>query len=194
MNKKQYQSGNAHLIIIIILALALIGSLGALFWLNFMQPKNNNILNTDNNEITVVATNELNISNMGIKIINIPASISDLYYDYSSNSEILSGDEYAAFGTRQLDIASASTCIPSNHSQGIGKLRKIEGIYDGSGLPSAAFVKQFTGFFITYSHPQAPCDLTDVVSIDKTSVQALFNYQISVFQTLAISPDNIVAH
>jgi len=39
MNKKQSQSGSAHLIIIIVLAVALLGSLGYVFYLNFMQPK-----------------------------------------------------------------------------------------------------------------------------------------------------------
>lgn len=39
MKKQNIQSGSAHLIIIIVLALALIGALGFVFWQNFMQPK-----------------------------------------------------------------------------------------------------------------------------------------------------------
>jgi len=41
VKKQNIQSGSAHLIIIIILALALIGALGFVFWQNFMQPKVN---------------------------------------------------------------------------------------------------------------------------------------------------------
>ena len=42
MNKhKQRQLGFAHLVIIIILAVALLGTLGFVFWQNFMQPKSN---------------------------------------------------------------------------------------------------------------------------------------------------------
>lgn len=39
MNKNKKQSGFAHLAIIIILAVALLGTLGFLYWQNFMQPK-----------------------------------------------------------------------------------------------------------------------------------------------------------
>jgi hypothetical protein len=39
VNKKQSQSGFAHLAIIIVLVVALLGSLGFVFWQNFMQPK-----------------------------------------------------------------------------------------------------------------------------------------------------------
>ncbi len=42
MNKTKSQSGSAHLIIIIILSVALIGSLGFVFYQNYMQPKTNN--------------------------------------------------------------------------------------------------------------------------------------------------------
>lgn len=39
MNKNKNQSGFAHIAIIIILAVALLGTLGFVFWQNFMQPK-----------------------------------------------------------------------------------------------------------------------------------------------------------
>jgi len=39
VNKKQSQSGSAHLVIIIVLVIALLGALGYVFYINFMQPK-----------------------------------------------------------------------------------------------------------------------------------------------------------
>lgn len=39
MNKKQSQSGFAHLAIIIVLVVVLLGTLGFVYWQNFMQPK-----------------------------------------------------------------------------------------------------------------------------------------------------------
>jgi len=39
VDKKQSQSGFAHLAIIIVLVVALIGALGFVYWQNFMQPK-----------------------------------------------------------------------------------------------------------------------------------------------------------
>lgn len=56
MDKKQ--SGSAHLVITIILAVALIGTLGFVYWQNFMQPKDSNKSvsvskdATDNDEVT----------------------------------------------------------------------------------------------------------------------------------------------
>ena len=42
MNKKKSQSGNAHLILVIVLVIALIGAIGYIAWQNFLQPKSNN--------------------------------------------------------------------------------------------------------------------------------------------------------
>lgn len=42
MKQQKYQSGSAHLIIIIILIIALLGSLGFVFWQNFIQTKTSN--------------------------------------------------------------------------------------------------------------------------------------------------------
>lgn len=39
MKKRSSQSGSAHLIIIIVLTIALLGTLGFVFWQNFGQPK-----------------------------------------------------------------------------------------------------------------------------------------------------------
>lgn len=50
MNTKIKQSGSSHLIIIILLALALLGSLGYIFWQNFYTNKNNTGLPVDASE------------------------------------------------------------------------------------------------------------------------------------------------
>lgn len=76
MNSRKSQSGSAHLIIIIVLLLALIGALGFVFWQNSMQPRidNNQIgSNSDTikqetdlmsrNELETIVTNELSLLN-----------------------------------------------------------------------------------------------------------------------------------
>lgn len=57
MNKNNNQSGFAHLVIIIILAVALIGTSGFLYWQNFMQPKSNVSNSKSGNSSTKTDTN-----------------------------------------------------------------------------------------------------------------------------------------
>jgi len=54
MNKNKFQSGSAHLIIIVILSLALIGSLGFLYYQNFVQK--DDISKTDDVKTTPTPT------------------------------------------------------------------------------------------------------------------------------------------
>ena len=65
MNKQKSQSGFAHLAIIIILIVALLGTLGFVYWQNYMQPKNIDtsqktpVENKDNNIITPVVADPI---------------------------------------------------------------------------------------------------------------------------------------
>ena len=55
MNKKQSQSGSAHLVIIIVLVVALLGALGYVYWLNFMQPKTSDTESSTTTSTTTVS-------------------------------------------------------------------------------------------------------------------------------------------
>ncbi len=200
MNKKQSQKGSSHLILIIVLMVALLGALGYIFWQNFMQSKTNTSVTTSNNTSSdavtkTTVTNELDMPDLGIKIINIPESLVGLYYhDYFNTLKDTDGIRVVGFGTMQLDKESANTCTPSNNDQSIGALRRKDGVFDNKrGLQSELFIKQFADFFVTYSHPQDACYLDNATGIDAISVKALFDYQMSVFQTLVTNPDNIVS-
>lgn len=194
MKTKRYQPGNAHLLIMIISVLALISALGFIVWQNFMQSKTAIKKNTNNStqkttETLATIGNVLKIPNLGIEIINIPATISDLNYSYSYHSESNLGS--AGFGTKQLDTASMNTCTAGNED--IGSLIKRSGVYDNSELVSQSFVKQFTDFFINYQHPQGICNLDNMIGIDATTVTNLRNSQMGTFETLVTNPNNIVA-
>ena len=62
MNKQQSQIGSSHLILIIALAIVILGGLGYVYWLNYMQPKvaENTVSVTDNKKY-------LSINEWGVK-------------------------------------------------------------------------------------------------------------------------------
>ena len=57
MNKQKSQSGFAHLALIIILIVALLGTLGFVFWQNFMQPKTETAKKDSSSVITPAVDN-----------------------------------------------------------------------------------------------------------------------------------------
>lgn len=60
MKKKQYQSGSAHIVVVILIILALIGALGFVYWRNFMQTKSetDDKTNTGKTTVTVAGNTE----------------------------------------------------------------------------------------------------------------------------------------
>ena len=65
MNKKQSQSGFAHLAIILVLVVALLGALGFVFWQNFMQPKT--VTDLSNVALSEVASDQVFGTNLSVK-------------------------------------------------------------------------------------------------------------------------------
>jgi cytoskeletal protein RodZ len=75
VNKQKYQSGFAHIAIITgVLAVAVVGLLGYVFWQNFMQPKNssnNNVaVNSDKDSSSNNASSNTNTSNVDTDVAN----------------------------------------------------------------------------------------------------------------------------
>lgn len=65
VKNQKHQFGSAHLVIIVVLSLALIGALGFVFWQNFMQPKeittqaNSVVKSTTEDKVEQISQNEL---------------------------------------------------------------------------------------------------------------------------------------
>lgn len=89
MNKQKSESGSAHLVIIIVLVVALLGTLGFVYWQNFVQTKTANTqtnqTNTSNNQtVKAQLTEDVTDSSRGTGLsIKYPASWS--YSRYLSN-------------------------------------------------------------------------------------------------------------
>ena len=118
----------------------------------------------------------LKISQLGIELVNIPASLQDLEYT-------IRGGSIADFSTTTLTSLD-SGCASSN--VGAGTLAIYTGKYDKASAPvdNEAFVKQFANFWVGNSHPEAYCS-------SNADTQSLQTSQMAEFQALAANPSNI---
>lgn len=126
MKNKKSQSGSAHAIIVIILVIALLGSLGFIFWQNFVQSKNTPDQNKNNQTINKSTENsaKTNVSNE----IALTESITDntvgtgLTLKYPSNWLLSDFKSYNQDGLRseQYNITSPSGDIKIHYLLGNG--------------------------------------------------------------------------
>ena len=93
MNKKQSQSGSAHLLVVILLVVALLGALGYAFYLNFIQ--SHSVEDTSTSVVVEpVATSEPNsllITEWGIKGTYV--GVSPIAYSISGNDLVFTSSD-----------------------------------------------------------------------------------------------------
>lgn len=107
MNKRTSQSGFAHLVIVLVLALALVGALGFIFWQNFIN-KNSNSKTDDSS----VVANKKDTNSTPTKKIEYKTFTTDKYnisFQYPStwSVEATSGGD-ASFYVKNASIKNAS--------------------------------------------------------------------------------------
>ncbi len=134
------------------------------------------------------------ISELGIELVKVPPSIADLTdYEFASSTGVDSNNTTTSpvksvsvqFSTQSL--SSADPACSAKDGTSIGALARTNGTYVNKGpKDDTAFVKQFSGFYITYSHPQAACS-------NSSSAEALHQTQTTTFQTLALNAENLQA-
>jgi Tfp pilus assembly protein PilE len=137
---------------------------------------------TTTTKSTSSTTTTFKVSELGIELLNVPVSISDLTY------AIVQNDSYgiqAQFSTTSLSNLD-KRCSPSLAGED-GGLTRIPGTYDTANPPEESdFIKQFSGFWINYIQPAGTCS-----SSSKT--MSLEISQTSTFQTLVTNASNIEA-
>jgi hypothetical protein len=121
----------------------------------------------------------LDIPQLGIKIVNIPDSLSDLNYVINPHGSA-PGYTSAAFSTVTLTNLD-SNCSASGPAPN-GGLTRGEGEY--SYNPHIQLLEQFDGFWISYGHPQGVCTTNEQAEVLNVS-------QTKDTQTLLSNPDNI---
>jgi hypothetical protein len=187
-----------------LLILVIVGILGFTGWFVWQAKQNTDKSLTPNSSTTPVikkktTTNATSptkpspatsatfkIPELGIQIVNVPSSINDLNYAINPNGAA-SGDTIAEISTITLSKLDPQ-CSPTGHVSAVGTLASIKGTYDPNSGPqdNTAFVKQFSGFWISYSHPESQCS-------DNSTTEALHVSQTATFDTLATNPANLQA-
>lgn len=163
------QNGNVHTIIIIGLVIALIGSLGFIFWQNYSN-KNASGNDTNSNSsqvkdaVDIDKQEELNNKNvikfkeLGISIV-VPDSIKDITYNYETGET--GGVVDGATGLSTTSITNKyAECAADGTAPPLGVLFKVDGYYPDEVnvmTTPGKLVKQFDGYYIAYRNPQSMC-------------------------------------
>ncbi len=127
------------------------------------------------------ATTTFKLTDIGITLNNVPSTLSGLNQNYtaSTTSSVLS--------TASLTSADAN-CGPTKGT-GIGMITKTTGTYDSKTdtlETNESFVKQFTGFYVTYTKPSTSCSTVAATNTIQTT-------QSGLLQTLLSTPANVTA-
>ena len=134
VNKKQSQSGSAHLVIIILLAVALLGALGYVYYLNFMQPKVADItpapLVIDNPAPAVIAPSKVALT----EVASIPKGLA---IKYPSGWTIKNVDDP---GTNETTDMPATYRTVSSKDGGVSIMLK-QFASSGRGVPCSGEVR-----------------------------------------------------
>ena len=181
IKKDQNGFGTLELILVLIIVL-LIGVVGYMVYKNHNTPAKV-VTVTKTVKVPAKSSSTSNASiykvpNLGIQIINIPTSLKGLTSAEISADPSNVSEFFSTVGLAGLDSACSAS------SGAVGALTKNSGTYNPNDIAPTTFVKQFTGFWISYNHPQAACSSVDSTNTLETSLA-------SEFQTLVTNKDNI---
>jgi hypothetical protein len=189
VNKKQSQSGNTHLVIIIVLVVLLIGALGFVYYQNFIQSNNSSksVASTKTVKSSTVAakpevtTNEgyLTFSEWGIKL-KTPVGLADnriTYYKIANNSEL---DGYN-FSTSRVEAQGGACSSSSPQFSSLGIISRSTSPNTEEASPPT-LVGKIGDYYYYYAHPQSICG------------DNLGNYEVqdtSMIQTMLLSVEKL---
>jgi len=161
IKKSSKQNGSAHVIIISVIILAILGALGFVFWNNFIKNKA---------EPTKAASKEtshskvFNIPELDISI-ELPSSINDLTYTYTTAGvPTHAGGDEVIVGSVNFSTSTLTSKYPecsSAKSNPLGGLIKITGTYKegelGPTWSGGGVIKQFPDSYLAFAGPQSAC-------------------------------------
>lgn len=164
--------------LLIVVTMAVVVGVGWYVW------NNKNLSHKSTKNVLIKASinkdssNTLKIPELSIEIINVPTSLHDLTYEkyYSDSSGV------------DIDLTT-KTLESQDPSCGLGQgsevafLNKSYGTFDDPKI--GPLIKQFNGFFITYSKPTHPCS-------SNPKIEALHALQVTDFYNLITNQANIL--
>ena len=121
------------------------------------------------------------LTDIGITLNNVPTTLSGLSQNYTAATTA------SVLSTASLTTADAN-CGPTKGT-GIGMITKTTGTYDSKTdtlETNEIFVKQFTGFYVTYTKPSTTCSTL-------AATNTIQSTQATLLQTLLSTPANVTA-
>jgi len=189
VKKTQNQSGFAHLMVVTtVLALAVIGLLGFVFWQNFIQPKTDSAKSgsstVDDKSKTTPSTNTpavttdankdyLVLDDWGVKF-KLPTNLGNNQIKYYQKTNTYSGDRYYEFSTSRVE-ALGGACLSTDPSYtSLGALSRMTS--PSTATASAPELASKIGdYYYYYSHPQAGCsDSNASIQLEDTNMMQSF--------------------
>jgi len=169
VNKKQSQSGSIHLIITIVLAVALIGALGFVFYQNYMQPKasdNNAVVSNETDDTATTVTDTVDdattadvatvMNDDGYLVFNdwnvkfkLPADLGDDEIVYEKAGDTSGSNEMYYVSTKHLS-ALGSECAKAYRL-----IRSAEAPTGSVGSPKS--IGEIGNYYYSYYTPQVSC-------------------------------------
>lgn len=156
------QKGNAHVIIIVVLVIALLGILGFVFWQNFINKESTDAA-TNQKQVTDQPAEEGKDPNEGYLVLNdwnikfkLPQTGDEIvYYKEEAN-----GVEYYDFTTKRVE-ALGETCVEPNNQGFVTRLGSISRSATKNELHSSAYAinnnEPLGGFYYYNSGAQSLC-------------------------------------
>jgi hypothetical protein len=159
------QTGSAHVVIIVILVIALIGTLGFVFWQNFFASKDTTpqqeagqiekSSSSSENKSADLDKGYLVLKDWGVKF-KLPQTKSEIVY----YKEAANGVEYYDFTTKRVE-ALGETCVEPNSQGFVTRLGSISRSVTKNELHPSAYAinnnKPLGGFYYYNSGAQSLC-------------------------------------
>lgn len=142
------QSGNVHLIIIIVLTVALLSTLGFVFWQNFMQPKN-----TTPAVVTDVNKGYLVLNDWGVKF-KLPTNLGSNKINY----DLRAGKDFEAyvFSTSRVEALGGQCLSTDQNFINLGTISRSTSLSTAMTSPPTLAGK-IGDYYYYYQHPQSIC-------------------------------------
>jgi len=187
VKNKKTQVGSAHLIVVLVLVLALIGSLGFIFWQNFMQQKTNDdkavvvtpeVSKTDD-ATPAVPSNDgyLVLEDWGVKY-KLPSDLGNntiKYYKVSDNPSVTDG---YYFSTSRVEGLGAG-CLPTDQYYGALAMTTRSTMDNNNDVSGPSAKTKIGDYYYFYWHPQAACtsgsdrSIIDIEMQDSDMIQTM---------------------
>jgi hypothetical protein len=177
------QKGSAHVVIIVILVIALLGTLGFVFWQNFINKKSAEVT-SDSKQTTNQPTEKVKDPDEGYLVLKdwnikfkLPADSNEItYYKKQAEPNDKGIEEYYEFSTKRVEALGGQCVEPNNLGQVIRngsmsrtKIKREGEIASGSAVNNN---ESIAGYYYYISGGQSTCanEAVDIQTQDRDMI------------------------